>query len=137
MSHPTRRKGALVPPDPAAADEGEERVRWYAEMQQKLFANPPEPEITDDEEELDDDLTNGSHSNSRGSGRTKTASSVNPETPSYQSFVSTLAQESKGEDKRSYASSSTKLSSEKPLRYFPSEVLERSLIRLNSPSTIR
>lgn len=129
-----------MPPDPAAAagDEGEERVRWYAEMQHKLFANPPEPEITDDEE---DDLTIGSQSNSRGSARSKTASSVVPETPSYQSFVSTLAQEtseSKGAaDKRSHASSSTKLSSEKPLRYFPPAVLERSLIRLNSPSTIR
>jgi hypothetical protein len=131
MSH--RRKDAFVSP------EGEERVRWYAEMQKQLFANPPEPEITDDEEEVDEDLTIDTKSFSRGSSaRSKTASSVNPETPSFQSFVSSLAHETAAsKEKHSYASSSTKLSSEKPLRHFPADVLERSLIRLNRPSTIR
>lgn len=137
-----KRKEALTP-------EGAERVKWYADMQQQLFAHPPEPEMSDDDETDDpmeksvDTSTNSRISSSRAqssglsSSRINTASQPVTPAPTFQNFAASLATESKASmDNHSFHSSSTKLS-EKPLKSYPKEILSRALLRLNSPLTIR
>jgi hypothetical protein len=121
----------------AISEEGAERIRWYAEMQQQMFANPPEPQISDDDD--DESSLDSATVSTRSSNRL--SSSKQPDTASnssFQNFAASLAAESAASREIfSKTSSSTKLSTEKPLRHFPSNILNKALIRLNSPQLVR
>jgi hypothetical protein len=123
-----RRKAAI-------SAEGAERIRWYAEMQQQMFANPPEPQISDDE---DDDHETSSETGTMSTQSSLISSSKQPDIASFQSFATSLVAESTASKELfSKTSSSTKISTEKPLTAYPPDILNKALIRLNSPHLVR